>query len=119
MEPDPVALRQVDVTAHEIDKNISDILKQAIFGPSKIRESYMTAGASVDAVSIKDIKMSPALNFYEGLDDIKEVETKQLSAIYTALIVRGTGVKSKTCTTLCPLQMLLLNFSLHLLLLCR
>ena len=92
MEPDPVALRQVDVTAHEIDKNISDILKQAIFGPSKIRESYMTAGASVDAVSIKDIKMSPALNFYEGLDDIKEVETKQLSAIYTALIVRGTGV---------------------------
>ena len=70
MEPDPVALRQVDVTAHEIDKNISDILKQAIFGPSKIRESYMTAGASVDAVSIKDIKMSPALNFYEGLDDI-------------------------------------------------
>ena len=35
----------------------------------------MTAGASVDAVSIKDIKMSPALNFYEGLDDIKEVET--------------------------------------------
>ena len=92
MEPDPVALRQVDVTAHEIDKNISDILKQAIFGPSKIRESYMTAGASVDAVSIKDIKMSPALNFYEGLDDIKEVETKQLSAIYTALIVRGKGV---------------------------
>ena len=92
MEPDPVALRQVDVTAHEIDKNISDILKQAIFGPSKIRESYMTAGASVDAVSIKDIKMSPSLNFYEGLDDIKEVETKQLSAIYTALIVRGKGV---------------------------
>ena len=92
MEPDPVALRQVNVTAHEIDKNISDILKQAIFGPSKIRESYMTVGASVDAVSIKDIKMSPALNFYEGLDDIKEVETKQLSAIYTALIVRGTGV---------------------------
>ena len=92
MEPDPVALRQVDVTAHEIDKSISDILKQAIFGPSKIRESYMTAGASVDAVSIKDIKMSPALNFYEGLDDIKEVETKQLSAIYTALIVRGKGV---------------------------
>ena len=73
MEPDPVALRQVDVTAHEIDKNISDILKQAIFGPSKIRESYMTAGASVDAVSIKDIKMSPSLNFYEGLDDIKKL----------------------------------------------
>ena len=48
MEPDPVALRQVNVTAHEIDKNISDILKQAIFGPSKIRESYMTVGASVD-----------------------------------------------------------------------
>ena len=36
--------------------------------------------------------MSPSLNFYEGLDDIKEVETKQLSAIYTALIVRGKGV---------------------------
>ena len=52
MEPDPVALRKVDVTAHEIDKSISDILKQAIFGPSKIRESYMTVGASVDAVSI-------------------------------------------------------------------
>ena len=79
MEPDPVALRQVDVTAHEIDKNISDILKQAIFGPSKIRESYMTAGASVDAVSIKDIKMSPSLNFYEGLDDIKEVVDAHLS----------------------------------------
>jgi hypothetical protein len=92
IEPDPVALRQVDVTAHEIDKNISDILKQAVFGPSKIRESYMTVGASIDAVSIKDIKMSPALNFYEGLDDIKEVETKQLSTVYTSLIVRGVGV---------------------------
>ena len=92
MEPDLVALRKVDVTAHEIDKSISDILKQAIFGPSKIRESYMTVGASVDAVSIKDIKMSPALNFYEGLDDIKEVETKQLSTIYTSLVVRGMGV---------------------------
>ena len=92
LEPDAVALRQVDVTAHELEKSISDISKQTIFGPSKIRESYMTVGASVDAVSIKDIKMSPALNFYEGLDDIKEVETKQLSAIYTALIVRGTGV---------------------------
>ena len=52
----------------------------------------MTVGASVDAVSIKDIKMSPALNFYEGLDDIKEVETKQLSTIYTSLVVRGMGV---------------------------
>ena len=41
----------------------------------------MTVGASVDAVSIKDIKMSPALNFYEGLDDIKEVETKQLKEL--------------------------------------
>ena len=92
MQPDPVALRQVDVTAHEIDKSISDILKQTIFGPSKMRESYMTVGASVDAVSIKDIKMSPALNFYEGLDDLKEVETKQLSTIYTSLVVRGLGV---------------------------
>ena len=43
---------------HEIDKSISDILKQAIFGPQKSEESYMTVGASVDAVSIKDIKMS-------------------------------------------------------------
>ena len=92
LDPDAVALRQVNVTGHELDKSLSDISKQTIFGPSKIRESYMTVGASVDAVSIKDIKMSPALNFYEGLDDIKEVETKQLSAIYTALIVRGTGV---------------------------
>ena len=92
LDPDAVALRQVNVTGHELDKSLSDISKQTIFGPSKIRESYMTVGASVDAVSIKDIKMSPALNFYEGLDDVKEVDTKQLSTIYTALIVRGTGV---------------------------
>ena len=92
LKPDAVALRQVNVTGHELDKSLSDISKQTIFGPSKIRESYMTVGASVDRVSIKDIKMSPALNFYEGLDDIKEVETKQLSTIYTALVVRGTGV---------------------------
>ena len=92
MQADAVALRQVNVNAHQLDKSISDLAKQTIFGPSKIRESYMTVGASVDAVSIKDIKMSPALNFYEGLDDIKEVETKQLSTIYTSLVVRGMGV---------------------------
>ncbi|MAQ87883.1 MAG: hypothetical protein CMG23_06840, partial [Candidatus Marinimicrobia bacterium] len=62
LEPDAVALRQVNVTGHELDKSLSDISKQTIFAPSKIRESYMTVGASVDAVSIKDIKMSPALN---------------------------------------------------------
>ena len=90
--PDAVALRQVNVTGHELEKSISDIMKQTIFGPSRIRESYMSVGASVDAVSIKDIKMSPSLNFYEGLDDVKEVETKQLSTIYTSLIVRGVGV---------------------------
>jgi len=91
LEPDAVALRQVDVTGHELEKSLSDIAKQTIFGPSKIRESYMTVGSSVDAVSIKDIRMSPSLNFYEGLDDIKEVESKQLSAIYTSLNVRGKG----------------------------
>ena len=66
-------------------------MKQTIFGPSKIRESFLTVGASVDAVSIKDIKMSPALNFYEGLDDLKEIETKSQSTIYTTLNVRGIG----------------------------
>ena len=78
LEPDAVALRQVDVTGHELEKSLSDIAKQTIFGPSKIRESYMTVGSSVDAVSIKDIRMSPSLNFYEGLDDIKEVESKHI-----------------------------------------
>ena len=91
IEPDAVALRQVDVTAHQLQKKISDVMKQTIFGPSKIRESFLTVGASVDAVSIKDIKMSPALNFYEGLDDLKEIETKSQSTIYTTLNVRGIG----------------------------
>ena len=57
IEPDAVALRQVDVTAHQLQKKISDVMKQTIFGPSKIRESFLTVGASVDAVSIKDIKI--------------------------------------------------------------
>ena len=91
IEPDAVALRQVDVTAHELQKKISDILKQTVFGPSKIRESYLTTSSSMDAVSIKDIKMSPALNFYEGLDELKEIEAKQQSTVYTTLNVRGQG----------------------------
>ena len=61
----------------------------------------MTVGASVDAVSIKDIKMSPALNFYEGLDDLKEVETKQLSTIYTSGCKRYGSYRCKGLLTTC------------------
>ena len=36
LKPDAVALRQVNVTGHELEKSLSDILKQTISGPSKI-----------------------------------------------------------------------------------
>jgi len=92
LEPKSITSSQVDVKGHQLNQKLSDISKMAIFGPSRVRESYLSVGASVDRVSIRDIRMSAALNFYEGLDYLKEIEAKQVSVLFTTLNVRGKGV---------------------------
>jgi len=91
LEPKSITSSQVDVKGHQLNQKLSDISKMAIFGPSRVRESYLSVGASVDRVSIRDIRISASLNFYEGLDYLKEVESKQVSALFTTLNVRGKG----------------------------
>ena len=91
LEPKSITSSQVDVRGHQLDQKLSDLSKMTIFGPSRVRESYLSVGASVDRVSIRDIRTSASLNFYEGLDYLKEVESKQVSALFTTLNVRGRG----------------------------
>jgi hypothetical protein len=62
-----------------------------VVSESRVEESFLKAPVSVEKLDQIAIKLSPAVTFYDGLSDLKEVELIANSMVFKGPTGRGLG----------------------------
>lgn len=74
------------------DPRFNEIIVAASRTPEKIKESPVT----IERLSIKDIKKTTSINFYDGLENIKEVHINTPSLTFKSINTRGFASSGNT-----------------------
>ncbi len=77
--------QEITVTLTAEDPRLNEIVVAASRNPEKIKESPVT----IERLSIKDIRKMPAINFYDGIENIKEVQMNSSSLGFKSINTRG------------------------------
>jgi iron complex outermembrane recepter protein len=84
--------QKIDVTLVEADKVIDEIVVSASRTPEKIKESPVT----IERMTIKDIKRTASPTFYDGLENLKEVQMNTSSMSFKSINTRGFATVANT-----------------------
>ena len=77
--------QKVDVNLTNEETKLEEIVVSASRAPERIRESPVT----IERFSIKDVKKAAAPSFYDGLENLKEVQMNTSSMSFKSINTRG------------------------------
>lgn len=83
---------KVNVVLQSEDTRLDDIVVSASRTPERIKESPVT----IERMTIKDIKKSASPSFYDGLENLKEVQMNTSSMSFKSINTRGFATVSNT-----------------------
>ena len=84
--------QNVSVTLSSEETMLDEIVVSASRAPERIRESPVT----IERMSIKDIKKTASPTFYDGLENLKEVQMNTSSMSFKSINTRGFATVSNT-----------------------
>jgi outer membrane receptor protein involved in Fe transport len=84
--------KKIDVVLQMEDTKLDDIVISASRTPERIKESPVT----IERMTIKDIKKSASPTFYDGLENLKEVQMNTSSMSFKSINTRGFATVSNT-----------------------
>ena len=88
----PSANQKLDLTLQEEDTQLDEIVISASRAPEKVRESPVT----IERMTIKDIKKTASPTFYDGLENLKEVQMNTSSMSFKSINTRGFATVANT-----------------------
>lgn len=86
------ATQKVDVTLESVDTQLDEIVVSASRTPERVKESPVT----IERMTIKDIKKTASPSFYDGLENLKEVQMNTSSMSFKSINTRGFATVSNT-----------------------
>ncbi len=84
--------QKADVVLQSQDTQLDDIVVSASRTPERIKESPVT----IERMGIKDIKKSASPTFYDGLENLKEVQMNTSSMSFKSINTRGFATVANT-----------------------
>ena len=84
--------QKMDVVLETQDTQLDEIVVSASRTPEKVRESPVT----IERMSIKDIKKTASPTFYDGLENLKEVQMNTSSMSFKSINTRGFATVANT-----------------------
>jgi len=84
--------QKVDVVLKTVDTQLDEIVVSASRTPERVKESPVT----IERMSIKDIKKSASPSFYDGLENLKEVQMNTSSMSFKSINTRGFATVANT-----------------------
>jgi outer membrane receptor protein involved in Fe transport len=84
--------QNVSVSLANEDMKLDEIVVSASRAPERVRESPVT----IERMSAKDIKKSASPNFYDGLENLKEVHMNTSSLSFKSINTRGFATVANT-----------------------
>ena len=84
--------KKIEVVLQSEDTKLDDIVVSASRTPERIKESPVT----IERMTIKDIKKSASPSFYDGLENLKEVQMNTSSMSFKSINTRGFATVSNT-----------------------
>ncbi len=86
------ANQKADMVLQSQDTQLDDIVVSASRTPERIKESPVT----IERMGIKDIKKSASPTFYDGLENLKEVQMNTSSMSFKSINTRGFATVANT-----------------------
>ncbi|WP_395054780.1 carboxypeptidase-like regulatory domain-containing protein, partial [Flavobacterium sp.] len=86
------ANQSLDVVMQSEDTKLDEIVISASRAPERIKESPVT----IERMGIKDIKKSASPTFYDGLENLKEVQMNTSSMSFKSINTRGFATVANT-----------------------
>ena len=83
---------KVDVVLQSEETKLDDIVFSASRTPERVKESPVT----IERMTIKDIKKSASPTFYDGLENLKEVQMNTSSMSFKSINTRGFATVANT-----------------------
>ena len=84
--------KKVEVVLQSEDTKLDDIVVSASRTPERVKESPVT----IERMTIKDIKKSASPSFYDGLENLKEVQMNTSSMSFKSINTRGFATVANT-----------------------
>ena len=84
--------QKVEVVMQNQDTQLDEIVVSASRAPEKIKESPVT----IERMTIKDIKKTASPTFYDGLENLKEVQMNTSSMSFKSINTRGFATVANT-----------------------
>lgn len=84
--------QKVDVVLESADTQLDEIVVSASRAPERIKESPVT----IERMGVKDIKKSASPTFYDGLENLKEVQMNTSSMSFKSINTRGFATVANT-----------------------
>jgi len=84
--------QKFNINLSDEDLQLDEIVVSASRSPERIRESPVT----IERMSIKDIKKSASVTFYDGLENLKEVHMNTSSMSFKSINTRGFATVANT-----------------------
>nr|WP_294774376.1 TonB-dependent receptor [uncultured Flavobacterium sp.] len=82
----------LNVTLSEQETQLNEIVVSASRAPEKVRESPVT----IERMTIKDVKKTASPTFYDGLENLKEVQMNTSSMSFKSINTRGFATVANT-----------------------
>ncbi|WP_112113119.1 TonB-dependent receptor [Flavobacterium aciduliphilum] len=86
------ASQKVDVVLNSTDTQLDEIVVAASRTPERVKESPVT----IERMSVKDIKKTASPTFYDGLENLKEVQMNTSSMSFKSINTRGFATVANT-----------------------
>jgi outer membrane receptor protein involved in Fe transport len=84
--------QNLNVTLSEQETQLNEIVVSASRAPEKVRESPVT----IERMTIRDVKKTASPSFYDGLENLKEVQMNTSSMSFKSINTRGFATVSNT-----------------------
>jgi outer membrane receptor protein involved in Fe transport len=84
--------QKVDVVLKTVDTQLDEIVVSASRTPERVKESPVT----IERMTIKDIKKTASPTFYDGLENLKEVQMNTSSMSFKSINTRGFATVANT-----------------------
>ena len=93
--------KQVTITANNQKVNIilkeeQNLLNEIVVSASRTPERVLESGVTIERMGIPDIKKSASATFYDGLENLKEVQMNTSSLSFKSINTRGFATVANT-----------------------
>jgi outer membrane receptor protein involved in Fe transport len=83
---------QVQSTSEKIQAKLtesSEVMDEMVFSASRVDENILESPVSIEKLDIRDIRATPSMSFYEGLQNLKGVEMVTSGLTFSQINTRG------------------------------